>query len=724
MGLNVIQSQKDDILNAIRNATRGDWKVLVVDEQTKKLLDNVLKEDDILNENITNIEILEQKRQAQDMDAVYILAPLPYVVDCVMADLERGRYRRSWLLWTSIVPPVLRQRIDRSQIAQSQVADFRVINIEYYPRESQLVTFRDPWSFPKLYHPACSNLVPQTIADIAQKVVATCVSLGEYPTIRYYAPLNPEPSHEAHVLCSHLANAIQNEIDTYAKWNQNFPPPSNRPRGALYVVDRSFDLFAPFVHEFTFQAMVHDLLPIKEGDKVTYRTVINQGEENEEVRDMEISEKDAIWTKYRHTFMANTISGIEADFQKFVKDNPHFQNSNAATTNINTIKTMLAGLPQFQEMKEAYSLNVNMATACMDIFQKHQLSELGSLEQCLATGLDEDYKKPKNVADQLIRMLDEDAVVPPDRLRLIAMYVLFKNGLLPSDIRLLCNHAGLSAQDEEVLHNLELLGARVFKQLKDTRPPPSSMFSRKPPPAPSEEDSFLSRFVPNLKLLLEKHVAGTLDFNLFPFVRPDPSQQQADANAAIPSSSLRSAKPTWARNKLSSTEPRQRVIVVMAGGATYSEARSCYEITKETSRDVALVTSHMLTPGLWMRQLGDLSQERRRLGIPQDQPPKQAPKHLFEDDRPQPPPMVKAPQLGSAGAAATPNPPPGSVIPPVQHMQNLRVNGNGPSHSRPGSNASGGPGFIKLSGSPAPSESGKKEKKEKKHHFGFGSSKK
>lgn len=34
--------------------TCPQWKVLVVDEQTKKLLDNILKEDDILNENITS----------------------------------------------------------------------------------------------------------------------------------------------------------------------------------------------------------------------------------------------------------------------------------------------------------------------------------------------------------------------------------------------------------------------------------------------------------------------------------------------------------------------------------------------------------------------------------------------------------------------------------------------------------------------------------------------
>jgi hypothetical protein len=54
-----------------------------------------------LTEHSPDIEILEQKRQAQDMDAIYIVAPLPYIVDCIMADFERGRYRRSWLLFTS-----------------------------------------------------------------------------------------------------------------------------------------------------------------------------------------------------------------------------------------------------------------------------------------------------------------------------------------------------------------------------------------------------------------------------------------------------------------------------------------------------------------------------------------------------------------------------------------------------------------------------------------------
>ena len=209
-----------------------------------------------------------------------------------------------------------------------------------------------------------------------------CVSLGEYPTIRYYRPRDPLPTHESHVLNTFLAQAVQDEIDVYAKYHQDFPPQSNRPRGALYIVDRSMDLCAGFVHEFTYQAMAHDLLPIRDGEKVTFRTLVNEGRPDEEEKDIEIGEKDRIWVENRHRHMKDTIEKLMSDFQKFIDENPHFADpTNSKTTNLNVIKDMLAGLPQFQEMKEAYSLHLSMAQGCMNVFQKNKLSELASLEQ-------------------------------------------------------------------------------------------------------------------------------------------------------------------------------------------------------------------------------------------------------------------------------------------------------------------------------------------------------
>lgn len=207
-----------------------------------------------------------------------------------------------------------------------------------------------------------------------------CVALGEYPIIRYYKPRIP--THEASILCSHLARFVQDELDLYAKFHEDFPPPTTRPRGVLFITDRTMDLFAPLLHEFTYQAMAHDLLPIKDGDKVTYKTVVDDTNPGEQPRDLEIKETDKIWLENRHRHMKDTIEKLMADFHKFMADNPNFTKSaDENPASLGAIKDMLAGLPQFQEMKEAYALHLSMAQESMNRFQKFKLPDVASVEQ-------------------------------------------------------------------------------------------------------------------------------------------------------------------------------------------------------------------------------------------------------------------------------------------------------------------------------------------------------
>lgn len=69
----------------------------------------------------------------------------------------------------TVLDPKQRARIDRSEMAREQIAEFHIMNINFYPRESRLITFRDPWSFPVLFHPGCNNLIRQHLEDLAQK---------------------------------------------------------------------------------------------------------------------------------------------------------------------------------------------------------------------------------------------------------------------------------------------------------------------------------------------------------------------------------------------------------------------------------------------------------------------------------------------------------------------------------------------------------------------------
>ena len=55
--------------------------------------------------------------------------------------------------------------------------------------------------------------------------------------------------------------------------------------------------------------------------------------------------------------------------------------SSSQPNTINNIKDMIAGLPQFREGKDLYTLHLNMAQECMEVFQKCRLPEVATVEQ-------------------------------------------------------------------------------------------------------------------------------------------------------------------------------------------------------------------------------------------------------------------------------------------------------------------------------------------------------
>jgi syntaxin-binding protein 1 len=320
------------------------------------------------------------------------------------------------------------------------------------------------------------------------------------------------------------------------------------------------------------------------------------------------------------------------------------------------------------------------------------------------------------MADQVVRTLDEDAVIPSDRLRLIALYILYKDGILPADLQKLLFHSQLPPQDGEVVRNLDLLGARIAKALKEKRDPPPPLFPPNMTPPSNAEEYALSRYVTGVQSMLEDHVRGTLPQDVFPYTKPQAEDAYPSAQDNVSAASLRSAKPTWAKSRLSSVEPRQRVIVFVAGGATYSESRACYEVSHKTSRDVFLVSSHMINPSLYLRQVGDLSVNRRQLHLPADGPQPKAPAHLFEKPEP---PKPAVPPAGAKPKPQTPgglpSRPGGGGGPPTAGLAQMTLN-SGRTQGGPQS----GPGSHLQSGKLSKDQ--EKEKKKKKHHF-FSSSK-
>lgn len=317
--------------------------------------------------------------------------------------------------------------------------------------------------------------------------------------------------------------------------------------------------------------------------------------------------------------------------------------------------------------------------------------------------------------------MDDDSVSEDSRLRLLILYVLHRGGILDGDIHKLHAHALLPPHDREVINNLVLLGARVTKALKENTSRPAAIFPAKTPAGPLEDEVSLSRYETALHSMLEELVQGTLDPNIFPPTKPNMEGNGLGVDTAAQQTSLRTAnKPTWARTRPVADENRQRILVFMAGGATYAESRACYEVSQHASKDIILMTSHMLTPRLFLHQLGGLNVDKRRLDIPSNRPPPKAPAHLFER-APSTQPLGlpgQQPRTGMQPAAAA-----AATTPPTSAMNNLGLHSRADditAHSQgsfnpalPSTPAAGAGGVVGKLKKSKDGEEGRK----KKHHF-------
>jgi syntaxin-binding protein 1 len=176
-------------------------------------------------------------------------------------------------------------------------------------------------------------------------------------------------------------------------------------------------------------------------------------------------------------------------------------------------------------------------------------------------------------------------------------------------------------------------------------------------------------------------------------------------------------------------EQRQRIIVFIAGGATWSESRACYDVSKKWNRDVILGTTDMLTPISFLRELSRTREPRQKLNLAMDAV-RTAPRQ--PDPVPQPrtsPGPAALPSHPNQGRVVSPTIPP-SGLRPGSSSRNGVPGGPRPIPAQPRSppaHIAHGPGHASTQPShssshrqsPSTASGEGKEEKKKKKKFGM-----
>lgn len=729
MPKSLVQAVRDRYLASIRSVQPPSrWKVLVVDSYTQTLLNSVLKLNEILQQNVSTVENIEHTRTPQPtFEACYLLTPTSANVDQLIRDLapqQQGRspqYAAGHVFFVDALSEPLLQRLTASP-AEPQLRQLLEIFTNIWPLEGQTFSLKTPQSFFTLYQPVGGAYGPdqsealQAIEDelffATQSLLNTCVTLNEFPLIRYYNPSHPAlgplahasanqaasssaygvsarfarlggsssaPSSDGEHFTKKLAVRLQQAIDDYVRDNEP-KQDAGRSRGVLFITDRAMDTMAPLLHEFSYQAMANDLLAIEDGTRYRYRFFTSDGKQED--KDAILSDEDTVWTAIRHLHIAEAIDKLSKDFQHHAGEAGAFTND---ASSLNDMRDMLASLPQMQETKDKLSLHLTMAQDCMSRFEKTRLPQLAMVEQNCSTRLTPEGEKPRTLVEDMVTLLDDRSVSNADKVRIIALYIMYCEGVNDEDKKRLFQHARLSLHEMDAINNLTLLGVQIAKD-----PNQSSAWdgwfrsSGKRRQQPTGENEYeLSRYQPLVKLMIEDHFAGKLDQSTYPYIKDAPPETASATPSYLPGalsgsgrdsplarvglksssptpsaratgapSSLRSAKPTWHQksrpggggggggggsgglsdyglggNAASSRsgssmrdENRQRVLVFVAGGMTYSEIRSIYQISKKLNKDGYIGSSHVFTPDGFIDSLKRFGKAEDSAGVKREMP--------------------------------------------------------------------------------------------------------
>ncbi|KAJ2596493.1 syntaxin binding protein 1 [Coemansia sp. RSA 1804] len=550
-------------VNLEENKRQARFKILVVDKRSLQILNKALKLSEILEHDILRIEKIENNRKDEPgTEALYFLTPSRQSVLRLIDDFPsqqqhraqphkdaRGRptgapsgpptggsgrkeprYRCAHVFFTSELSTQLFKLIKGSGVTR-YIKALKEMCIEYDVYDSHVfLTKLLNYPLYRLYSPLLAGTFNDELEMISKKLTNVCGVLKENPVVRYllldqetYGDTKARP----------LAFLFHTEMD---RIRESLPQDSEnnaRPQSELIIIDRSADPFAPILHEFTYEAMVYDLLKVDGDGQVTYTAELGDG--STETKTIKLSDSDPIWEEFRFQHISDAQEGILKKFNELVGSNKSItEMQSGKMLNLSKMRDVINRLPQYKDQMGVISAHITIMQDCMSQFNERYLNDLGMIQQNIVTGTTPDGEKYAAGDIDIADVLNNPDIRPKDKLRTLLIFFISNPSLTERERQKLAHMARFSREAREAIKNMGMVirwahALDLLKQLKE-RPTKASKpgkwgFGAIGGGSNHKEDEGakpydLSRYAPAVKNVLEDCVAGKLSEDMFPYVVP------------------------------------------------------------------------------------------------------------------------------------------------------------------------------------------------------------
>ncbi|XP_059054788.1 vacuolar protein sorting-associated protein 45 [Achroia grisella] len=529
--MNVIQAVKMYITKMTEESGPG-MKVILMDRETTSIVSMVFSQSEILQKEVYLFERIDSHSKwdnLKHMKCIAFLRPTSENIALLSRELRYPKYGVYFIYFSNVI-----SKADVKTLAecdeQEAVREVQEVFADYLAVDRHLFSFNITGCLRgRMWN-------QQELQRCSQGLLALLLSLKRRAVVRYEAASEP---------CARLAERVRDLLRREAVLiDNNIPFNGDIPTPQLLIIDRRDDPVTPLLNQWTYQAMVHELLTIH-NNRVSLAHVADVPADFREV--VLASEQDEFYAKNLYSNfgeIGQTMKSLMDEFQKKAK-------SHQKVESISDMKNFVETYPLFKKMSGTVTKHVTVVGELSAAVATHHLLEVSELEQEIAC--QSDHSKH---LQRLKSLISNESIRHHDAAKLVALYALryekHASNALPALTDALKSRGCPEPLVKAVVNVLEYGGAHARQSdlfgLQDAAKITKRLFK-----GLNGVENIYTQHTPLLKDTLEDLIKGKLRENLYPTLGGDDSG--------------------YGRRP-------QDIIVFIVGGATYEEALCVHQINQ------------------------------------------------------------------------------------------------------------------------------------------------
>ncbi|NWR95237.1 VPS45 protein, partial [Furnarius figulus] len=321
----------------------------------------VYTQSEILQREVYLFERLDSpsREPMKHLKAICFLRPTKENVELLVQELRRPKYSVYFIYFSNVISKsdvkALAEADEQEVVAEVQefYGDYIAVNPHVFSLNLLGCCRGRSWDQAQL-------------ARTTQGLTALLLSLKKCPMIRYQ--LSSEPAKR---LAECVKQVITKEYELFDFRRTEVPP-------LLLILDRSDDAITPLLNQWTYQAMVHELLGIN-NNRIDLSRVPGISKDLREV--VLSAENDEFYANNMYLNFAEIGTNIKNLMEDFQRRKPKEQQK---LESIADMKAFVENYPQFKKMSGTVSKHVTVVGELSRLVAERNLLEVSEVEQELA----------------------------------------------------------------------------------------------------------------------------------------------------------------------------------------------------------------------------------------------------------------------------------------------------------------------------------------------------